>query len=147
MFYIIVSTLVYLQHKKEEKKVFKKFLTWYLVTAMFIIGIAPRVEASFAPSQSMALDKPDRNADMQKIQAILETKVVKQRLQDLGFSEEEIKNRLSQLSDQQLHKLALNLDELKVGKDDALGVIIALLVIVILVVLLLKLTGHNIVIT
>jgi hypothetical protein len=127
--------------------VFKKFLTWYLVTTMFIIGIAPRVEASFAPSQSMAFDKPDRNTDMQKIQAILETKVVKQRLQDFGFSEEEIKNRLSQLSDQQLHKLALNLDELKVGKDDALGVIIALLVIAILVVLLLKLTGHNIVIT
>ena len=114
---------------------------------MFIIGIAPRVEASFTPSQAMSIEKTDRQADLQKIQTILETKVIKQRLQDFGFSEQEIKDRFSQLSDQQIHKLALNLDELKIGKDDALGIIIALLVIAILVVILLKITGHNIVIT
>ncbi len=123
---------------------FKKYVSWYLVVAMFIIGIAPRVEASFTPSQTMAIEKTDRNADLQKIQTILEAKVAKQRLHDLGFSEEEIKSRLSQLSDQQIHKLALNIDELKVGKDDALFVIIALLVIVILVVVLLNLTGHRV---
>ncbi len=123
---------------------FKKHVAWYLVAAMFIIGIAPRVEASFTPSQAMNLEKTDRTADFQKVQAILETKVAKQRLQDFGFSEQEIKSRLSQLSDQQLHKLALNIDELKVGKDDALFVIIGLLVIVILVVVLLNLTGHRV---
>ncbi len=123
---------------------FKKYVAWYLVVAMFIIGIVPRVEASFTPSQAMNLEKTDRTADFQKVQAILETKVAKQRLQDLGFSEQEIKSRLSQLSDQQLHKLALNIDELKVGKDDALFVIIGLLVIVILVVVLLNLTGHRV---
>mgnify|MGYP001588835820 CR=1 FL=1 len=126
---------------------FKKYLSWYLIVAMFIIGIALRVEASFTPSQAMSIEKTDRQADLQKIQTILETKVIKQRLQDFGFSEQEIKDRFSQLSDQQIHKLALNLDELKIGKDEALGIIIALLVIAILVVILLKLTGHNIVIT
>ena len=126
---------------------FKKYLSWYLIVAMFIIGIAPRVEASFTPSQAMSIEKTDRQADLQKIQTILETKVIKQRLQDFGFSEQEIKDRISQLSAQQIHKLALNLDELKIGKDDALGIIIALLVIAILVVILLKITGHNIVIT
>ncbi len=125
----------------------KKYLTWYLVIAMFIIGIAPRVEASFAPSQTMGIERSDRTADLQKVQSVLETKVVKQRLQDFGFSQGEINARLSQLSDGQLHKLALNLDELKVGKDSGLGIIIALLVIAILVVLLLKLTDHRVIIT
>ncbi|MBI4687786.1 MAG: hypothetical protein HY756_08415, partial [Nitrospirae bacterium] len=55
-------------------------------------------------------------------------------------------SRISQLSDQQVHQLALNLDEIKAG-DDGLGIIIALLVIAILVVLLIQLTGHKVVIT
>jgi len=29
---------------------FMKHVTWYLVIAMFIIGIAPRVDAGLAPS-------------------------------------------------------------------------------------------------
>lgn len=122
---------------------FKKYLTWYLLIAMFVIGIAPRVEASFTPSQAMSIGETDRQADNQKIQTLLENKVAKQRLQDFGFSEQEVKSRLSQLSDQQLHKLALNIDELKVGQD-GLGIIIALLVIAILVVVLIQLSGHRV---
>lgn len=124
---------------------FMKQISWYLVFAMFIIGIAPRVEAGFAPSDVIALSQVDRAADIDKIQKVLETKMVRERLEKLGYAQEEINSRLAQLSDQQIHNLALQIDEVKVGGD--LGIVIALLVIVILVVLLIQLTGHRVVVT
>jgi len=126
---------------------FMKEVTWYLVFAVFIIGIAPKVEAGFAPSEAIALSKVDRAADLERIQKVLETKMIRERLEKLGFTQDEINSRLSQLSDQQIHQLALQLDDLKVGKSDALGVIIALLVIAILVIIILQLTGHRVVVT
>ena len=125
---------------------FMKEAAWYLIFAMFIIGIAPKVEAGFAPSEVIALSKADRAADMEKIQKTLETKMIRERLEKLGFTQDEINSRLGQLSDQQLHQFALQLDDLKVG-GDGLGIIIALLVIAILVVLLIQLTGHRVVVT
>jgi type VI protein secretion system component VasF len=125
----------------------KKYLAWYLIFAMFIIGIVPRVEAAFTPSQAMTLAPVDRAAELQRIQTVLETKLIQQRLQDLGYTGEEIRARLSQLSDQQLHSIAQKLDDLRVGKD-GLGIVIALLVIVILVVILVQLSsGHKITVT
>ena len=117
---------------------FMKQISWYLVVAMFIIGIAPRVDAGLAPSEIIALSQTDRAADLAKIQKVLELKAVSERLTQLGLAQEEIKNRLDQLSDQQIHQAALQLDDLKVGQGDALGIIIALLVIAILLVILLN---------
>jgi predicted flavoprotein YhiN len=125
---------------------FMKQISWYLVMAMFIIGIAPKVDAGFAPSEIIALSQMERTADLQKIQNILEAKAVKERLSQLGFTRDEIHQRFSQLSDQQIHQIALQLDDLKVGQD-GLGVVIALLVIAILIVVLLKLTGHKVIVT
>jgi len=124
-----------------------KQISWYLVVAMFIIGIAPRVDAGFSPSEIIALSQTDRAADITKIQKVLELKAVSERLTQLGLAQEEIKNRLDQLSDQQIHQAALQLDDLKVGQGDALGLIIALLVIAILLVILLNLTGRKVFIT
>lgn len=125
---------------------FARQVTWYLVVAMFLIGIAPRVEGALSPSEALALSPVDRAADLAKIQKVLEAKMVGQRLKDLGFSPDEVQARLGRLSDQQLHELALKLDELKVG-GDGLGILIALLVIAILVVILLQLTKHRIIVT
>jgi len=72
--------------------------------------------------------------------------MVRERLKELGMSPDEIQARLNQFNDQQIHQLALKLDDLKVAGDDALGIIILLLVIAVLVVLLMQLTGHKIVI-
>ncbi len=123
----------------------KKCVAWYLVMAMFIIGIAPRVEAAFSPSEALALDPAVRAGDMEKIRVVLENKLVTQRLQDLGYSTEEIMTRMSELSDARVHSLAQKLDELKVGQDGA-GVIIFLLVVILVVVLVLMATGRRIVV-
>jgi len=114
-----------------------------MVLAMFIIGITPRVYAGFSPSEAMTVAQFDRTADLQKIQKALELKMISERLRQLGFTEEGIQQRLNQLSNEQIHRLALKLDELKVGGNGA-EVVISLLVIAILVVILIYLLGHKI---
>lgn len=121
---------------------FMKTVVWYLVVAMFVIGIAPRVDAAFSPSPAM-LHQIDRNADLQKIQGVLETKMVQERLAQMGYTPEEIRARLAQLSDQQMHELALNLDQLQVG-GDFWSVVVVLIIIAAVVWAVLYLTGHKV---
>ena len=126
------------------KVLFFRQIAWYLIAAMFIIGIAPKVDAGLSPSELIAAQF-DRGQDSSAIRQVIENKMVSERLAQLGFTQEEVNSRLSQLSDQQLHKLAVNLDEIKTG-GDGLGLIIGLLVIAILVVILIQLTGHKIIV-
>ena len=112
-----------------------KALCCYLAVALFVIGVAEKTYAGFSPSEVMSLSPLERTVDLGKIQAALETKVVSERLAQLGFNKDEIQSRLDQLSDQQLHKVALKIDELKVGGDGG-GVVIAILLIAIIVLLI-----------
>ena len=123
-----------------------RWIAWYLVVAMFVIGITPRVYAGFAPSEVVGLSPGERAADLQKVRQFLEMKMVGERLKELGYTSEEIQSRLSQLNDEQIHQLATKLDDLKVAGDGALGIIIALLIIAILVIVIIQLLGHKIVI-
>ncbi len=125
---------------------FMKHVAWYLVLAMFIIGITPRVDAGLAPSEIITIAQIDRSADLGKIQKFLEMKAISERLSQFGVTQDEIQKRLTQLSDQQIHQIALQLDDLRIG-GDPLAIVIALLVITILVVVILKLTGHKVIIT
>ena len=110
-----------------------------------MIGITPRVYAGFSPSEAIGLS-PERSSDLLKVQKFLEMKMVTDRLKEYGLTREEIQARLDQLSDPQIHQLALKVDDLRVAADDGLGIIIALLVIVILVVIIIMLTGHRVVV-
>ena len=109
-------------------KRFMKYVSWYLVIAMFLMGIVPRVYAGFSSSELIVLSESDRSTDLGKIQKILETKMIRERLEKFGFSQAEIQSRLGELSDQQIHQLALRLDELKVGGDGTVIIIILLAV-------------------
>ncbi len=128
------------------KRKLANWVTWYMVTMMFLFGITPRVEASFSPSELIGQSQADRFTDVQKIQKFLEIKMVRERLQSFGFSQEEIQTRLNLLTDDQIHRVALQLDEIKVGGDGG-EVIIAVLLIAILVILIIYLLGHRVVIT
>lgn len=123
----------------------RKYVIWYLVCAMFIIGIAPRLEAALSPSEMLALSPTTRASDTETIRTALEHKLVRQRLADLGFSADEISARLSELSDEQIHYFASKLDQLRVG-GDGLGILIGILVIVLLVLLILHLAGHKVIV-
>jgi len=126
----------------------RKYLVCYLVFAMFIIGITPRVEAAFAPSGPIALTPSERAADLEKIRNLLEMKVVAQRLQDLGYTVEEIKGKLSEMTDAQIHSIAQKIDDLKVGQENAFVIIAAILVIIVAIIVLYNLlTGKKVTVT
>jgi hypothetical protein len=118
------------------KSTLAKLTSVLLIFVLSLISLVPRVEAAFIPS-SDSRDGLMRNHDIQTIQKALESKIVKQRLQDLGFSEEEIQERLNQLSDEEVHSLAMQIDSLSQG--GILGVVIAVLIIVVLVLVIMKL--------
>lgn len=125
---------------------FMRVLSCYLALAMFVIAVAPRAEAGFAPSALLSATPADRAVDLDKVRRALEDKMVRERLEQFGLTAGEIDDRLSLISDEQLHQLALQIDELRVG-GDAAGVIIAILVIILLVVLILHFTGHKVIVT
>jgi hypothetical protein len=143
IFFVLALSNWRRKEKDRMKRKMMQWVTWYMVLAMFTIGITPRVYAGFSPSEAMTVSRFDRTADLEKIQKVLELKMISERLRQLGFVEEGIQQRLNQLSDEQIHRLALKMDELKVGGNGA-EVVISVLVIAMLVVILIYLLGHKI---
>lgn len=125
---------------------FIRSVSWYLVFAMFLLGIAPRVEGGLSPSEALALAQADREADLERIQEILESKKVGDRLEKLGFTAEEVQSRLDRLSDGQIHELAQRLDDVRVA-GDGVGVLVVLLLLAIFIVLWLHYTGRKVIIS
>lgn len=123
-----------------------KVISCYLVAAMFVLGITPRLYAGFSPSEAVSILTFDRSSDLDKIRKVLEMKMVRERLKNFGFTAEEIEKKLSQLNDQQIHQLALSLDELKVGSDGWAWVVVLLVLIAIGVIIYFYVTGHRVVI-
>jgi len=62
-------------------------------------------------------ESANRDADIAKIQKALESKIIRQKLIDLGLSYEEAIARVSNLSTEQIHELASRTDALQAGGD------------------------------
>jgi len=78
-----------------------------------------------------------RSADLRTLQSVLENKVVRQRLQELGFTDEQINSRVNQLSDVQLHQVASQINTLfPGGENGTIWTIVGILLIVVLIVIL-----------
>jgi diacylglycerol kinase len=121
---------------------FKKLLAVYLAVAIFVMGFVQSAGAALIPSEVTLNSKIE---DIEKLQKFLEMKIVSQRLKDFGYSEKEILERLNSLDEDTLHKIALKIDELKIGGDAGTAVVLAL-VIIALVILIINLTGHRVVV-
>ena len=122
-----------------------RWIATVLVVVMGLVSFLPRVEASFVPSDQSdrSSSSTSRQKDMAAIQEALEQKLVQERLRDLGYTEDEIKSRLDQLSDMDVHNLAAQLDTLApAGSGFEVAVII--LLVLVLVALVLILTGHHV---
>jgi len=123
---------------KELRLCFRKALVIYLVLALMVLGCLPTdVMAAIIPSDldtASVTVGMDRVADIQKIQTALESKLVVQRLTDLGLTVEEVQQAMAKLTTQELHDIASNLDGVQAGGE--LGLIIGVLVVVILVLLI-----------
>jgi len=122
---------------------FMKQAAWCLVLTFSLLALAPQANAGLAPS-ALVLSDSERAQDLDAVKKALETKMVRERLLEFGFTEEEVASKLSLLSDEDLHQLAAKADEIRVGGDGALVVI--LLVVVAFLVYLVY-TSQKVVIT
>jgi len=127
-----------------RRRMFVQAVTWYMVAVMVVLGFVPRVEAGFIASQASP-GSQNRIEDLGAIQKSLEMRMVSETLEKFGMTKAEVKSRLDGMTDAQIHQLAANLDEVRVG-GDGLGVIVVLLIIAILVIVIIQLTGHKVVV-
>lgn len=126
-----------------KKRFVFKVLSVYLIVALFVIGMVPRLEAGFAPTQFPT--ENSRAQDLATIQKALELKSISATLESMGFSKPEIQSRLSGMTDQQIHQFASQIDDARAG-GDGLGLLIGILVVVILIIVILQLTGHKVIV-
>jgi Family of unknown function (DUF6627) len=119
---------------------FWKALSLYLAAAVIVLSLPAQGWAMLVPAENAEV----RSADLQRVQAVLESGAIRQRLMDYGLSSEEAVARINSLSDEQVHQLAANLDAVQAG-GDVLSDVIVILLIVVLVIVILELTGHRVV--
>ncbi|MHB8845696.1 MAG: PA2779 family protein [Nitrospirota bacterium] len=121
---------------------YAKPLAVYLALALLAITtVAGPAEAMFVPSaphpdaSASSAAAADRSADLARVQAALESKVIRQKLIDYGISPENAMARVNDLSDEQINQLATHTGSLQAG-GDAVGVLASLVLVALLVVLL-----------
>ncbi|HVE13974.1 MAG TPA: PA2779 family protein [Elusimicrobiota bacterium] len=117
---------------------FRGLVYTLMLSTTLTCGLQIAAQAMLAPAyfpEPAAGDRQRRAEDTRAVQAALESKVLRQRLKELGLSEREIQSRLDKLSDRDLHELALRARALNAGGDDG-GAIAGLLVLVLLVLLI-----------
>jgi hypothetical protein len=117
----------------------RKCVVWYLVLALFLIAIVPPAQAGLSPSD-LIIGGTARQGDVEKIRMALERRIIESRLQDLGFTVSEIRDRLDQLNDRQIHAIAMKIEELETGGNGG-GVVIGILIIVLVIAVILPLLG------
>ncbi len=125
--------------KKSAVTLTRRFLITALAAAVTFTMTQPQTGwALMAPAfQSAKVDsgRMTRDQDLKTLQRTLESKVLRHRLAEFGLSTQEISQRVTHLSDSQLHQLATRIRSVNPGADDGGDVIITVLVIGILVLL------------
>ena len=118
----------------------KLAVIWSLVGALCVFGFANNGVAMLVPADpSVSADLGAARAlEMRKIQGVLENKMIRERLHEVGLTDQEIRDRVARLSNDDVHQLAMKLDALTPA-GDAGGFIIGILVIAVLVLLVIYL--------
>ncbi len=117
------------------------------LTVYFILFVTFPAVAGLIPSMPSSAGMADqmRGAEIDKVQQVLEMKIVSDKLQAYGLSADEVKAKLQSMSNTQLHLMAQASDRILAG-GDGIGFVIGLLLIVLLVILIMKLLDKKIII-
>ena len=114
------------------------FIGMLIIVTTLAMTLPPQGWAMLAPTAMMSAvprGSVSRAEDLKTIQATLESKMVRQRLHEFKLTPEQVNQRMSQLTDAQVHQVAMQIRTINPGGDAGLGIIVALLVIGILVLL------------
>lgn len=132
-----------------RSKLYRPVIFYLILSFSLVVTLPAKSYAIFVSSEmSQEISSPFesmRDKELAEIEKVLESKIIEQRLKDFGLNPGEIKERLNQLTDEEMHYFATQLDSLNAGGDIG-GVVISLLIIIILVLVVLQLTGHKIIV-
>jgi hypothetical protein len=113
----------------------------YLVLFCFsFLALVPRADAALVTSSGPVL-AGQRDQDLAKIKTVLEKKEVTTRLESMGVKQADVEKRLAMLNDQDIHKLATDLDKLNPG-GDGWGIALVIILVVVIVLVILYYTGY-----
>ena len=93
--------------KRMSKSVF--FVVVLLLTFAAVPALAGPVPSKTAPNQSL----DSRDADLTIVRSVAANEQVAKVLAANGFTQDEVEERLAEMSSQDLHQLAQNLDQLQ----------------------------------
>ena len=123
-----------------------KHITFLMLVSFGILSFVPRADAAFMSNYDMLSSQLGYSAtDMSTIQQTLENKMVIERLEALGYSREEISDRLAMLTPEERHDLAARIDSLQSGQG-VWGVIVGVLLVALLVLLILHFMDKRVVV-
>jgi len=100
-----------------KKFLFNRVFICYLTIAFLTVSFASSASAMFIPSPCEGDSTSHRETDLQKIQKLLESKLIEHKLSKLGLTKDEIQERLHQLDNEQLHLIAIQIHTLEPGGD------------------------------
>lgn len=123
------------------KRLRKISLIYFSLTIFCLFAFSINIKAELSPIQS----SKDYGEEWINIQNQLESKMISQLLLDYGLKNSEIESLFKQLNQEDIHKLALNINQI-VPAGDAIAVVVGLLIVIILVIVILKLLNKEIII-
>lgn len=122
------------------KRIFRnRVFICYLTVAFSVLSFASSSPAMFIPSPQGGNGPGHREADLQRIQKLLESNLIRDKLSQFGLTPKEIEDRLQRLDDEQVHQIASQIDTLEAGGNAEWIIIVVLLALIAFLVL--ELTG------
>ena len=100
---------------------YRKVIASYLIIAVFTLTLASTSGAGLVTSENLLAPSTAKATSLGEIQTALETKLVSSRLAQLGFTTDEINSRLGRLSQEQLHALSQDIDQIRSGGNAIVG--------------------------
>ncbi len=116
-------------------------VTVFLVLLTFVPVSLTSTPARAAVTESQMI-APELNASTKreineiKVRRALENKIVAEKLMSHGLTKEEVSQKISTMSDEQVHQIASLSDRIPAGGDGVVAVVVTLLVITALVLLI-----------
>jgi hypothetical protein len=119
-----------------------RWLVWVLVAWSVGLGAVPRLgdAAPLPPARA-----PGATGDLDTVRALLEERVVRDRLRAMGVSEADLDALWERLTPGERAEMAARADELRAGGDPAAAVLAISIIVAMLVILVLELMGRRVI--
>jgi hypothetical protein len=123
-----------------KKRVYRVLIIMLILGSFTPVSVFSKsAEGAMVSSQMLSSDGStvSRSISEEKIRRMLENKIVAERLKSYGLSKEEVLEKISKMSDDQVHQLAALSDRIPAGGDGAATAAVLVLVVFVIVILVL----------